>query len=159
MRRTVAWQQWDGFGVELLEVADGRAVGTLIRDKICAEYEIQWEGSWRITGAKVALRGLESRSISVDLQGATEIDIAACAFTNTLPIRRLKLAIGQAAKIEVAYVHLPELRVERVQQRYTRLADRRYKYEGLNTGFTTELDVDEDGLVIDYPGLCRRVLS
>jgi putative ribosome biogenesis GTPase RsgA len=27
-----------------------------------------------------------------------------------------------------------------------------YHYEGLDTGFQTDLPVDSDGLVIDYPG-------
>jgi hypothetical protein len=93
------------------------------------------------------------------LQGCLDIDIAACAFTNTLPIRRLALEVGQSAEIQVAYLHIPDLRVERVPQRYTRVAPQRYRYEGLSTGFVAEITVDEDGLVIDYPQLCRRVLS
>jgi hypothetical protein len=32
-----------------------------------------------------------------------------------------------------------------------------YKYEGLESGFTAELQTDRDGLVLDYPDLWRRV--
>jgi hypothetical protein len=43
-------------------------------------------------------------------------------------------------------------------QAYTRLADQRYRYESLDgSGFSAELAVDADGLVLDYPGLFRRV--
>jgi len=82
---------------------------------------------------------------------------SACAFTNTLPIRRLGLAVGQSATLSVAFVSVPDLRVEHVKLRYTRLAPLRYRYEGLDSGFTAEIAVDEAGLVIDYPQLCRRV--
>ena len=30
-----------------------------------------------------------------------------------------------------------------------------YRYESLKSGFTAELKVDEDGLVIDYPDIFR----
>ena len=47
------------------------------------------------------------------------------------------------------------------EQRYTRLeqnsGDTLYKYESLDGGFTANLPVDADGLVLDYPGLFRRV--
>ncbi len=32
-----------------------------------------------------------------------------------------------------------------------------YKYEGLESDFIAELPVDSDGLVIDYPGLFKRI--
>jgi hypothetical protein len=44
-----------------------------------------------------------------------------------------------------------------LQQRYTRLAERRYRYESLESGFAAILDVDEDGLVLTYEGLWERV--
>jgi hypothetical protein len=69
-------------------------------------------------------------------------------------------AIGRwknARTIPVAFISIPELRVNVVQQRYTRLETGRYRYEGLDSGFTAEISVDEEGLVIDYPQLCRRV--
>ena len=45
------------------------------------------------------------------------------------------------------------------RQRYTCLEpDRRYRYESLDRDFTREIEVDDDGLVVTYPGLFRRVL-
>jgi hypothetical protein len=34
-----------------------------------------------------------------------------------------------------------------------------YHFEALPSGFTAELPVDAEGLVIDYPGLFRRAWS
>ncbi|HYE92124.1 MAG TPA: putative glycolipid-binding domain-containing protein [Terriglobales bacterium] len=91
-----------------------------------------------------------------DLAGAIDVDIAATPFTNTLPIRRLGLREGEAAEIVVAYVAVPELTVAPAPQRYTRLSERRYRFESRDGGFTREIDVDEHGLVVHYPGLFER---
>jgi hypothetical protein len=95
------------------------------------------------------------------LEGCVDVDISATPFTNTLPIRRLGLAPGESADVSVAYVDIDEMRAWTEEQRYTRLeqnsGDRLYKYESLDGGFTADLPVDADGLVLDYPGLFRRV--
>jgi hypothetical protein len=66
----------------------------------------------------------------------------------------------------VVYIEVPPLTVRAVRQRYTCLAlgpeGGRYRYESLPyeilpQGFTDELLVDGDGLVISYPKLFRRV--
>jgi hypothetical protein len=64
----------------------------------------------------------------------------------------------------MVYFRVPQMQVEAVQQRYTCLevtaSGGRYRYESLVDGvsrFTAELAVDQDGLVLDYPGLFRRV--
>ena len=92
------------------------------------------------------------------LDGAIDVDITATPFTNTLPIRRLDLRRDQAEVIEVVYVEVPALTVTRRRQRYTCLEPgRRYRFESLDSGFTREIEVDDDGLVRTYPDLFRRV--
>ena len=91
------------------------------------------------------------------LAGALDVDLPITPFTNTLPIRRLRLAAGQTAEIVVAYVQLPALTVEIDHQRYTCLAPRRYRYEAVDGTFTSEIEVDGDGLVVSYPELFRRL--
>ena len=95
------------------------------------------------------------------LEGCIDVDISATPFTNTLPIRRLGLSAGQSAELQVAYVAVPELELKPVRQRYTCLELNEqgglYRYEGLASGFSTELQVDAVGLVLDYPGIWRRV--
>jgi hypothetical protein len=44
------------------------------------------------------------------------------------------------------------------EQRYRCLeAGRLYRYEAVDRSFAADLTVDEDGLVVDYPGLFHRV--
>ncbi|MFP4439800.1 MAG: putative glycolipid-binding domain-containing protein [Chloroflexaceae bacterium] len=97
------------------------------------------------------------------LTGCFEVDISATPFTNTLAIRRLQLQPGAAADLHVAYIAVPELRVESVAQRYTCLERTLdggcYTYAGLFRGFTADLPVDADGIVFDYPETFRRVTS
>ena len=68
---------------------------------------------------------------------------------------------GPATAATFASVAVPEMDVKPVRQRYTCLHESSegglYKYEGLGTGFEAHLPVDDVGLVLDYPGLCRRL--
>jgi hypothetical protein len=95
------------------------------------------------------------------LRNCTEIDIQVSPFTNTLPIRRLEIQVGAVADVRVVYITIPMLELSVEQQRYTRLADieesQRYRFESLDTGFTTEIKTDRNGLVVDYPDIWRRV--
>src|SRR4029450_5847699 len=68
-----------------------------------------------------------------------DVDLSFTPATNTLPIRRLGLDIGEEAEIHVAWLVWPELSVERVLQRYTRLAGGRYRYT--QDAFEAELTV------------------
>ena len=85
------------------------------------------------------------------------MDLGIGASTNTLPIRRLDLEVGEAAEIVAAWVRFPELSLEPLPQRYTRLAEDRFRYESLDSGFTAEILVDDLGLVVHYTGWCERV--
>ena len=85
------------------------------------------------------------------------MDLPITPFTNTLPIRRLALAAGASAEIDVVYVRAPALSVEVDRQRYTCLEPmRRYRYEAVDGSFTAEIEVDSRGLVVMYPELFRR---
>lgn len=87
--------------------------------------------------------------------GALDVDLAVTPATNTLPIRRLGLEVGQAAELLMAWVQFPGLEVVGSAQRYQRLAPDRWRF---STGdFTAELLVDPDGLVLDYGGLFRSL--
>lgn len=91
-----------------------------------------------------------------DLGEAREVDISVSAFSNTLPIRRMQLAVGESADIVTAYVTLPDLAVTTDPQRYTRVSEAEYLYESRDSDFRRTIAVDEGGLVIDYPGLFKR---
>ena len=61
----------------------------------------------------------------------------------------------EEAEIAVAWLRWPELRVERVLQRYTRLGEDLYRYS--QDEFKAELLVDEHGLVLEYEGIWRAI--
>ena len=48
--------------------------------------------------------------------------------------------------------------VERLEQTYRRLDDRRLAYTSQGGGFSAVLEHDASGLVVDYPGIARRFL-
>lgn len=90
------------------------------------------------------------------IQHLTDIDIQVTPATNTLPIRRLNLAVGESAEVTAAWFRIPEFRVEPLRQRYTRTAEDTYLYESLDHDFTATLTVDDLGLVVNYdPGWVR----
>ena len=182
--RTIRWRPWSGEGLEHLYVAEKEGSieirGVCIADadnmRFGYAYLITLDRDWGFRGLSLTdadftgpshllLRRLDDgswispdREAYAELAGCIDIDVVTTPLTNTLPIRRLGLRQGDAREISVAYLEPPFTQPRRVTQRYTCLeADRRYRFESLDTGFSAELEVDEDGLVLDYPGLFRRV--
>lgn len=88
----------------------------------------------------------------------TDVDLAWSPSTNTLPIRRLHLNIGiSSGPLTAAWVRLPELTVEALQQTYERTGPRAYIYRSRGGSFKANLTVDEDYLIVDYEGAWKRV--
>lgn len=133
---------WTTLSMDTEVVRDGRASRLLL--------ERGPDGIWRVDG-----------SPAPDLDGCTDVDITSTPFTNTLPIRRLDLSVGDTRVIKAAWLEVPELTVRPMDQRYTRLppegVDDRYVYQSLPDGSTYELVVDPDGVVIDYERIAVRV--
>jgi uncharacterized protein len=177
------WQNWDANGVEHLVVREGPreivaesvVVGSAEDSSFALRYRIRCDKSWRVRSAEVAVVGSDRKiEIAGDgkgnwsdasgkklpkLAGAIDIDLSATPFTNTLPIRRLKLRAGQSAEIVTVYVLAPALTMTTDPQRYTCLEPlKRYRYESLDSDFTREIEVDRRGMVVTYPGLFRRLL-
>jgi len=92
------------------------------------------------------------------LYGAFDVDLTGSPLTNTLPIRRLgllKAEPGVAHRVSVAWVLLPSLEVVQADQIYTALGDGRVRFA--NETFSADLAVDDEGFVVEYPGLAERV--
>lgn len=143
------------------------ADGIIVRGgEVRVRYRIECDDAWRVRElAMVSLDDDRRVALSADgqghwsdpkLEGCIDVDIEASPFTNTVAIRRLRLSPGESADIRAAWVSVSRFTVTPSPQRYTRLAPDRYRYDGLDTDFTTELPVDGDGLVIDYPDWFRR---
>jgi uncharacterized protein len=111
--------------------------------------EADGAGHWRIDGAPAP-----------HLDGCLDVDLESSALTNGFPVRRLRLAVGQAAEAPAAYVRALDLAVERLDQSYIRVKDdaghERYDYTAPAFGFACRLVYDEHGLVLDYPGIAVR---
>ncbi|MEQ9569793.1 MAG: putative glycolipid-binding domain-containing protein [Longimicrobiales bacterium] len=186
MERKATWASVDGGTIEHVRVitnaagfsAEGSIVRTAEPPSPSFRYRVAGDTSWRLQGAIVhdmenPDRRLElvtdgrgrwwSRSgASVpDLEGCLDLDIEGSPFTNTLAIRRLRLAPGESRKICAAFVGIPDLDASRFMQRYSRIPDRTrhelYRYESLESEFTVELPVDPDGLLLEYPGYFVRL--
>ena len=93
------------------------------------------------------------------LRGLVDIDLGFTPATNTLPIRRLAPEIGATVDVTAAWVRFPELTVAPLPQRYTRLSERRYRYESAGGAFVTEMEVDDLGLVVTYEGGWTRLAA
>lgn len=166
------WPSADGSGdlqvdSQVVTVASGKVLRVSYRMVVAAD--------WRVRSLRIASEQRDGSAIGLvlqsdgagswtdgsgtpldELQGCIDVDIAVTPFTNTLPIRRLRLAPGQSETIQVVYVPVPSLDVSPGEQRYTALDDGRVRYESLRSGFLRELEVDADGFVVSYPGLFRR---
>ena len=87
------------------------------------------------------------------------LDEAVASFTKVLELNPEYPAAHE--DLAVVYLAVPELALEPAQQRYTCLEKSPtgglYRFESLASGFQVDLPVDADGLVLDYPGVFRRV--
>jgi hypothetical protein len=174
----VLWGASDGGSeVCVLEGADlgWRIRGTVLtheaKQPIEIRYAVTVDSAWVTTDVEVlvAFAGGELRELTElramwsgtarppGYSDCVDVDLSFTPATNTLPIRRLALDIGEEAAIHVAWLVWPELTVQRVLQRYTRLAEDRYRYA--QDEFEAELTVDRQGLVLEYEGLWRAIAS
>ena len=96
-----------------------------------------------------------------DLAGALDCDLGECPVTNTMPVlRRGLLRPGEPIDFVMAWVSVPDLHVSRSDQRYTFLEPESdggavVRYE--SGSFSAAIRFDRDGIVVDYPGLGRRL--
>ena len=176
------WLPDQGSGSELFEY-EASAAGHTLRGKIVANlegagieasYVVEADTTWRTKRVRVEIANLKRMlDISANgigrwsdsggtwipaLDGCIDVDISLTPATNTLPIRRLDPPLGAGAEIKVAYILAPELSLRAGPQRYTRIGDRLWRFNGLDINFAADISVDEDGFVVDYPGLFHRAL-
>jgi uncharacterized protein len=176
------WCEWDGPGLQHLVlreqreriVADAVVLGHTGNGNFAATFRIVCDGAWHTREIEARLLDTDRHLILLSdgagywrdgngtplphLDGALDVDLPLTPFTNTLPIRRLRLGAGESADLKVAYLTMPELSAIADPQRYVCIEPlARYRFESLDTDFVREIEVDTQGLVLAYPGLFKRV--
>jgi hypothetical protein len=163
----------------------GTALVSVDGDPERVQYELALDAAWATRAVRFAARGGDGQErgarLTVDqdkvwrierfpasgehgddlggMRGLVDVDLGFSPATNTLPIRRLAPAIGEAVEVTAVWVRFPELTIAPLPQRYTRLEERRYRYESNGGAFVAELEVDELGLVITYEGGWQRIAT
>ncbi len=160
-----------------LLVVEGQTIALDDDDVWSVGYSIRIDDSWRMLDARLAVRtargvevvGLERAGSRwfVDgqheplLDGCDDLELEASACTNTFPVHRLALPVGEHASAAAVYVGAPELRVARLEQVYEHLDDRdggsRYRYRAPQVSFETVVRFDASGLVDEFPMVAERV--
>jgi hypothetical protein len=110
------------------------------------------EGMWLVDHGKGAKR--------TDFDGAVDVDVESCVLFNAVPVRRLRLQRqADEHELPVVYVHMPDLKVKLVRQTYRGRpgAGGPAVVQFQQEDFNADLTVDADGLVLEYPGLARRL--
>lgn len=178
--RCILWRRLDQPGYESAQIlthgSRRHLQGTAVfayRDQPCRlDYAVVCNSQWRTLSARVA-GWVGMQAIQVELladsrarwrfnekkcaavTGCTDVDLNFSPSTNLLPIRRLRLAVGQQARVRAAWLRFPEFTLEPLPQIYRRLDDHTYRYESADGKFVTQLVVDDDGLVMRYPEFWR----
>ncbi|MET0475330.1 MAG: putative glycolipid-binding domain-containing protein [Mycobacterium sp.] len=91
--------------------------------------------------------------------GALDVDVILSPFFNALPIRRTGLyRHSEEISLPVVYVRLPELTVETEVITYASAGpDPKAGIKVKSPVADTTLTVDDDGFILDYPGLAERI--
>lgn len=90
---------------------------------------------------------------------ALDVDVSLSPFFNALPIRRNALhQRKEKIAVPVVYVRLPELTVETAIISYASAgADATGGIELKSPVAETTISIDDDGFILDYPGLAERI--
>lgn len=176
--RTVLWGRAGG-GVERCRLErdgeghrlDGVVLLPVDGVPVEARYVVTADAGWRSTAAHLVViepRGVRRTHLLFEdgrwvhdgvsrpeLDGCLDVDLGLTPSTNTLPVRRLGLPVGGSAAITAAWLRFPTLDVVPAEQRYTRLAERLWRYESAT--FTAELGVDDLGVVLEYGGVWSSI--
>ena len=94
--------------------------------------------------------------------GALDCDLGLSPLTNSMPVLRHRLhQSGGPVDFLMAWVAVPDLAVYPSRQRYTfirREAQARLvRFETLDGSFVADIGFDDQGVVLDYPGIARFV--
>ena len=170
---TARWVTWDGDSDEVTDFRwenEGWTIsGQVAREKV--QYVVRLTASWQVRQF-LLFRDLEEPDLwlatdgtarwgemngahRVELDGCYDVGLPCTPLTHSLPIRRLPLHVGDSAELPVVAIDVETLDVRAVTHRYVRLDTHRWAFT--SGDHAVEFDVDQHGLLIDYPDRFRRV--
>jgi hypothetical protein len=166
-----------------LNILKGTVILLVEKNPTSVTYEIICDKYWKTRSVKINHQTSDNKNRYIDLiidrdqiwrknirelssdsaivldfaSGIYDVDLQVTPATNTLPINRLDLKMGESQEIDVVWTGFPALTVGRQRQKYSKIGDRNYKFEIPSTGFKAQLAVDKSGLVINYDTLWHRL--
>ena len=108
-------------------------------------FESDANGNWKFNG-----------NADKKFSGCIDVDLSLTPFTNTLPVNRLNMDIQNEQVIEVLYCDVLQNEFRKVNQRYIRLSDAIYRFQNVPNDFESEIEVDGNGFIVNYPQLFKR---
>ena len=181
LNQTIIWRRLDEPGHEFAQLFFEDAAWSLSGTAIFAfgnpqrlparlDYLVVCDADWRTRSARVSgWAGDETISIDISVdedrrwrmngieipgvEGCVDIDLNFSPSTNLLPIRRLRLDVGDEVAAKAAWLRFPDFKLEPLDQSYRRIYGGVYRYESMGGKFVTELSVNEAGFVTGYPNL------
>lgn len=145
----VAWRGLIVPTFEYCRLTHHTLAGTVVFPNGTLSYEVVCDDDWRTQSTRVS-GWLDRAPVSIEILDAETIDLAFSPSTNTIPIRRLNLAIGEEARVTATWLRFPSLTLAPLEQTYRRLGERTWQYS--SGTFTARLEVDAFGLVRRYEG-------
>lgn len=181
MKQIAIWENKKSAGSEFLEVKSSEDT-TIAKSSIISienntplkiEYKIELT-NWFTKNVKIDLLNL-GKSLYLEsnhnhqwfdqhgnelpeLSGAIDIDISCTPFTNSLPINRVDWSLNKPQSFLMVYIKVPELTLKKVEQVYTLIKEEKdyQMFDYRSSSFQSTIQVDKDGLVIEYPKLFKR---
>jgi hypothetical protein len=168
----ILWRRLDRPGHEAARVDGTSVMGAAVfahDGAACAlAYSVVCDASWRTQHARVrGFVGAREIDVRIDVdgerwllngnevdavRGCIDVDFNFSPSTNLLPIRR-----GAIGNVRAAWLRFPSFALEPLDQSYERIGDRMVRYSSA-TGFTADIEVNDDGFPVHYPGFVVKVL-
>ena len=119
----------------------------------------EWDAVWESHGE--ALLPPPTGDMNA-LGDALDCDLALSPLTNTMPVLRHGLLHGGGpVDFLMAWISVPDLSIIPSRQRYTFVRNDELvsvvRYESESRDFVAEIVFDEDGIVVEYPGIGHRL--
>lgn len=122
----------------------GTVAGWLGGALVAIELKVTPDHHWQLNSVEQA-----------EVAGCIDLDLNFSPSTNLVAIRRLGLAVGQAAEVKAAWLRFPSFELEPLPQVYRRLDKSTYRYESAGGQFVADLQVNVAGFVTNYPGFAQ----